>query len=91
MSIPVCTHLIIGLPGETYQHNATTLQRVLDAGVDGLKLHPLHVVRGTRLANQWRQGSYQPVAMDDYVSTVVKLIEQTPKHIVFHPQLLDSL
>jgi len=34
--IPVCTHIIIGLPGEERQHNLTTLERVLELGVDGL-------------------------------------------------------
>ena len=59
--LQVCTHLIIGLPGETRQHCAITLERVLELGVDGLKLHPLHVVKGTQLANEWRHGDYQPL------------------------------
>ena len=42
--IPVCTHLIVGLPGETAEHARVSLERVLEEGVDGLKLHPLHVV-----------------------------------------------
>ncbi|HHO69678.1 MAG TPA: TIGR01212 family radical SAM protein, partial [Gammaproteobacteria bacterium] len=65
--LQVCTHLIIGLPGEDARHYRVTLQRVLEHGVEGLKLHPLHVVRGTRLANQWRHGEYRPLALDDYV------------------------
>jgi radical SAM protein (TIGR01212 family) len=54
--LQVCTHLIIGLPGESEQHYKTTLDRVLELGVDGIKLHPLHVVKGTQLANEWRRG-----------------------------------
>ena len=50
--LQVCTHLIIGLPGETASHCRTTLERVLALGVDGLKLHPLHVVKGTRLESE---------------------------------------
>jgi len=53
--LPVCTHLIVGLPGEDISHCLTTLDRVLELGVDGLKLHPLHVVKGTQLANEWRR------------------------------------
>jgi hypothetical protein len=82
--LQVCTHLIIGLPGETAQHNYTTLERVLDLGVDGLKLHPLHVVKGTQLANEWRRGEYVPLEMRDYVSIAADLIERTPKDIIFH-------
>lgn len=82
--IQVCTHLIIGLPGETYEHYAVTLDKVLNLGVDGLKLHPLHVVKGTQLANEWRRGEYQPLELEEYVHTAADLIEATPPNVVFH-------
>lgn len=82
--IPVCAHLIIGLPGEGAAHYHASLDAVLAQGVDGLKLHPLHVVKGTQLANQWRRGEYSPLAMGDYLRVAADLIERTPAHIVFH-------
>ena len=82
--LKVCTHLILGLPGETTEHHIHSLQRVLDLGVDGLKFHPLHVVKGTQLANEWRRGEYQPMTMRDYVSDVVELINRTPDDVIFH-------
>ena len=83
-AIPVCTHLIIGLPGENSHHARISLLRVLEHGVEGLKLHPLHVVKGTRLANEWRRGEYQPLSLSDYIHTVADLIELTPAEIIFH-------
>lgn len=82
--IPVCTHLIIGLPGEDADHVKSSHQQVLELGVDGLKLHPLHVVKGTQLANQWRRGKYQPLAFMNYVHIAADLIERTPSDICFH-------
>jgi len=82
--IKVCTHLILGLPGETNAHCIRTLNHVLDLGVDGLKFHPLHVVKGTQLANEWRRGDYQPLSMQTYVADVVELINRTPSDIIFH-------
>lgn len=82
--IRVCTHLILGLPGEDESHFKTTLERVLALGVDGLKFHPLHVVKGTQLANEWRRGEYQPITMTYYVKAVVALIRMAPKSIVYH-------
>lgn len=82
--IPVCAHLIVGLPGETEAHYHATLDTVLDLGVDGLKLHPLHVVKGTMLANQWRRGEYQPITVEDYIRIAASLIERTPQEIVYH-------
>jgi radical SAM protein (TIGR01212 family) len=82
--IPVCTHLILGLPGESTGRHIASLERVLDLGVDGLKFHPLHVVKGTQLANEWRRGEYQPMTMHQYVDDVVELIRRTPPEVVFH-------
>ena len=82
--IKVCTHLILGLPGESTNHHIFSLERVLELGVDGLKIHPLHVVKGTRLANEWRRGEYRPLTMDEYVSDVVEIVKRTPDEIIFH-------
>ena len=83
-NINLCTHLIVGLPGEDLSHNITTLDRVLELKTQGLKLHPLHVVKGTQLANEWRRGEYQPLALDEYIDTAVTMIRHTPADIIFH-------
>jgi len=82
--LQVCAHLIVGLPGETKRHCELTLERVLELGVDGLKLHPLHVVKGTRLASEWRRGEYHALRLDEYIGIATDLILQTPPEIVFH-------
>jgi len=83
-SLNVCTHLMLGLPGEDESHALTTLQRVISKGVAGLKIHPLHVVKGTRLANEWRRNEYIPLKFDDYIETVCDMIELTPTDVVYH-------
>jgi hypothetical protein len=82
--IPVCAHLILGLPGEAEDHYHATLDRVLEIGVDGLKLHPLHVVKHTVLAQQWRRGEYQPLTREAYIRHAADLIERTPEQIIYH-------
>lgn len=84
LGLPVCAHLIVGLPGEGEWHYRQTLARVLEEGVDGLKLHPLHVVRHTQLANQWRRGEYTPLRLDEYLSIAADLIEFTPESVIYH-------
>ncbi|MDQ1362205.1 MAG: uncharacterized protein QG652_65, partial [Pseudomonadota bacterium] len=83
-NLNLCTHLIVGLPGEDFSHNMITLDRVLELKTHGLKLHPLHVVKGTQLANEWRRGEYQPLTLDEYVDTAVAMIRHTPADIIFH-------
>jgi radical SAM protein (TIGR01212 family) len=82
--LPVCTHLIVGLPGEGREQALKNLQQVLDLGVEGLKLHPLHVVKGTQLANQWRAGEYTPLSATDYISIAADMIEHTPEGVRYH-------
>ena len=82
--LKVCTHLILGLPGESDPHYRESLARVLELGTDGLKFHPLHVVKGTQLAREWHRGDYQPLSRDGYVRNVVDLIQQAPDDMIYH-------
>ncbi|AGA89930.1 radical SAM protein, TIGR01212 family [Thioflavicoccus mobilis 8321] len=82
--LPLCTHLIVGLPGEGRDAALATLEQVLELGTDALKLHPLHVVKGTRLATEWRRGEYRPLTMAEYIGIAADLIERTPASILFH-------
>ncbi|WP_137222357.1 TIGR01212 family radical SAM protein [Shewanella sp. MEBiC00475] len=82
--IKVCTHLILGLPGETSVDYFNSLQTVLGIGVDGLKLHPLHIVDGSIMAKQWRYNPMQLMSLEEYASEAAKLIRHTPKEIIFH-------
>jgi len=82
--IKVCTHLIIGLPGEDTLHYKSTLNQVLELGVDGLKFHPLHVVKGTQLANEYRKGEYKPITMDHYTQVVAELVTMAPSDMIYH-------
>ena len=82
--LQVCTHLIVGLPTETAQNSLLSMQRVLDTQPAGIKIHPLHVVKGTQLARDLKQGRYQPLSMQEYVDTVVKMVKMAPEDMIFH-------
>ncbi|CNE49760.1 TIGR01212 family radical SAM protein [Yersinia nurmii] len=82
--LKVCCHLIVGLPGENQAQGLQTLQQVVDTGVDGLKLHPLHIVEGSTMAKAWRAGRLPELALEDYVVTAGEMIRHTPADIVYH-------
>lgn len=84
LGIKVCTHLILGLPKETQMDYQQTLKQVIETGVDGLKLHPLHVVRGATMEKSWRAGRLTTLSLEEYSQSAVSLIRQTPKDVVFH-------
>ncbi|WP_394200042.1 TIGR01212 family radical SAM protein [Shewanella waksmanii] len=82
--LKVCTHMILGLPGEAHADYLSTLKQVLDVGVDGLKIHPLHIVAGSTLAKSWQAGRVSLISKEDYAASVGELIRHTPKEVIFH-------
>jgi hypothetical protein len=82
--VPVCAHLIVGLPGETPARSLDTLARVLALGVAGLKLHPLMIVKGSRLAAAWRRGEVAPPTLGEYAEVATEMIRRTPASVVYH-------
>jgi hypothetical protein len=82
--VPVCTHLILGLPGESAAMCRETHQRVLELGVAGLKLHPLMIVKGSAMAAQHARGELAAALIGDYAATAAELIRRTPPEVVFH-------
>ncbi|ENM5725461.1 TIGR01212 family radical SAM protein [Vibrio mimicus] len=84
LGIKVCTHLIVGLPGEERSENMSTLQQVLKVGTDGIKLHGLHIVEGSTMAKAWRAGRLAVLEQDEYVSIACEMIRSTPPQIIYH-------
>jgi radical SAM protein (TIGR01212 family) len=84
LGLPVCTHLILRLPGEDKAMMMDSLERTLEVGTDGLKFHPLHVVRHTKLAAEWKKGAISLLAQSAYVALVCDMLERTPADCAIH-------
>jgi radical SAM protein (TIGR01212 family) len=82
--LKICTHLILGLPGEGAAECLDTLRQVVATGTDGIKLHPLHVVEGSSMAKAWRAGRLTTLSQTEYAHIAVEMIRHTPPEIVFH-------
>jgi uncharacterized protein len=82
--IKVCAHLIVGLPGEVPMDSLNTLHRIVETGVEGIKLHPLHVVEGSTLGKAWQAGRLEVLTLEQYVEAAVAMIQHTPPEVVYH-------
>lgn len=82
--LKVCCHLILGLPEESHKDYMQTLHQVLDTGVAGLKLHPLHIVSGSTMAKAYAAGKLATISRQDYVNSAVELIQNTPAEVIYH-------
>jgi len=79
--IEICTHLIYGFPGESRKGFMRTAELIASLPVDSLKLHQLHAVKGTRLAEMYSEGEFIPVSHSEYVATVCDFLERIPARI----------
>ncbi|CAG18966.1 MULTISPECIES: TIGR01212 family radical SAM protein [Photobacterium] len=84
MGIKVCTHLIVGLPGDTKEDNLETLKRTIAVGTDGIKLHPLHIVEGSIMAKAWKADRLEALSLETYTEIAAEMIRLTPPEVVFH-------
>jgi radical SAM protein (TIGR01212 family) len=78
----VCAHVILGLPGETRAEMLATPGILNDLGVDGVKLHLLHVMQGTRLAELYARGEVPLLSRNDYVGLVCDFLERLDPRII---------
>ncbi|WP_243370255.1 TIGR01212 family radical SAM protein [Geotalea sp. SG265] len=74
--IRVCAHIILGLPGETWEEMLAGAAVLNELGVDGVKLHLLHVMRDTPLEEEYAQGRVRMLDRDEYVGLVCDFLER---------------
>ncbi|MDR3601786.1 MAG: TIGR01212 family radical SAM protein [Desulfosporosinus sp.] len=82
--IRVCAHIILGLPGETKAEMMETVQAVAKLPLQGIKIHLLHVLRGTPLAAIYQREPFELMTKADYVALVVDSLEILPSEMVIH-------
>ena len=82
--IEVVTHIILGLPGETAEMMAETTAAAVDAGTDGVKFHLLHVLRGTDLEKDYREGKFSCLTLEEYGHCLQICLEKLPQRVVVH-------
>lgn len=80
--IRVCVHIILGLPGEDRATMLAIADEMARLKVDGIKIHLLHVLRGTELGTMYERGEVTVLEQNEYVALVVDFIER------LHPQTL---
>jgi len=80
--IQICAHVILGLPGETRDMMLDTARYLAGAGIDGVKIHLLYVIKGTPLDRLFLAGAYQPMTQTEYVETVCDFLELLPEQMV---------
>lgn len=80
--IRIGVHIILGLPGEDDETMLETVRAVARLRPDEVKLHLLHVIKGTALAKEYERGEYCPLERERYISLAAKALCLLPKGTV---------
>jgi len=82
--LDVGVHLIFGWPTETDKQIIETAMLINQLPVSNVKLHNLHVLTGTPLEQLYREGSFQPIELEQYAYRVALFLEHLSPRIAVH-------
>lgn len=81
-NVEVCFHIIFGLPGEDKKMMQDTVKKTATLHPDQVKIHLLHIIKGTKLSEIYKEGNYIPMERDEYIETVCEALTLLPEDIV---------
>ncbi len=83
-NIKVVVHIINGLPYETKAMMIDTTKYLNTLKIDGIKIHMLHIIKGTRLAKMYEEKHFHVLTKEEYIDIVIEQLENLNENIVIH-------
>lgn len=77
-NINICIHIINGLPDETHEMMLSTAKCVSRLRPHSVKIHMLHIIRGTQLADEYEKHVFPLLSKEEYTDIVCSQIELMP-------------
>ena len=82
--IDVVAHIMIGLPGETFDDLKNTVDFINSHNIQGLKIHSTYVVKNTVLADMYFDDSYEPISLEYYLKSLTYVVTHISPDVVIH-------
>jgi uncharacterized protein len=89
-NIHVCSHIIIGLPGESHEDTIETARTLAALPLHGIKIHLLLALRGTRIGELYEEGKITLLEKDEYIKAVCDILEILPPEMVIQRLTADG-
>ena len=83
-NINVVVHIINGLPYETKEMMLETVEYLNKLDIQGIKIHMLHIIKDTRLANLYNQEKFHILTKEEYIDIVIEQLERLRPEIIIH-------
>ena len=82
--IEVIAHMMMGLPFENDDSIQNTVEFLNSCDIQGIKIHSCYIVEGTKLAQMYKDGDYQPVTLEYYLEKLAYIITHLRPDIIIH-------
>jgi len=86
----VIVHMILGLPGESEEDMYATVKYLSKNHIDGIKIHGLHILKGTRLASEYEKHPFKIMSLEGYTRVLINCLKLLPKDTVVHRMTGDG-
>ena len=83
-NINVVVHIINGLPYETKEMMIKTIEYLNKLDIQGIKIHMLHIIQNTKLAEIYRKEKFHILTKEEYIDIVVEQLERLRPEIIIH-------
>ena len=83
-NIEVVTHIMVGLPNETFDDIKNTISFINNHNIKGLKIHSCYVVENTELARMYKEGTYTPITLEYYLECASYILTHINPEIIIH-------
>lgn len=80
----VCAHMILNLPGDTLEDGVEGARILSALRINGVKLHALYIEEGTVMAQEYLEGDWSMIPLEDYVDRVVAFLCYLSPDIAVH-------
>ncbi|MBE6108116.1 MAG: TIGR01212 family radical SAM protein [Erysipelotrichaceae bacterium] len=89
--LKICVHLMNSLPYETEEMMLQTAKEVGKLPIHALKIHMLHLIKGTKMHQQYQEEPFDLLTQEQYVQLVVKQLRLIPPHIIIQRLTGDGM
>jgi uncharacterized protein len=83
-NIKTCVHVILGIPGERWEDIMNTAKFISENKINGVKIHHLHIIKGTELENIYNEKQFSLPERKEYISLLADFIERLPAETIVH-------
>lgn len=83
-NINIVVHIINGLPYETKEMMLKTVEYLNTLDIQGIKIHMLHVIKDTKLAELYKKEKFHILTKEEYIDIVIEQLERLRPEIIIH-------